>query len=180
LIGAGTVNIRSRGSGPTDHNTVSCYFPIPDPRKCRFSIVPRQDWAVAGKPLSKMRHPQYRPGHQQVTLRRVAAMLAKIPRAPSGLACMSTCPLRFIASHEATTEMFTRSSNRLGGALPEKEPRISQWRPFRMLLGVRIHVIPRLRARCKDIHRWVMDRGIVQAARLQTENIWQSLKFHDH
>jgi hypothetical protein len=119
-------------------------------------------------------------GSSQVTLRRVAAMLAKIPRAPSGLACMSTCPLRFIASHEATTEMFTRSSNRLGGALPEKEPRISQWRPFRMLLGVRIHVIPRLRARCKDIHRWVMDRGIVQAARLQTENIWQSLKFHDH
>jgi hypothetical protein len=28
LIGAGTVNIRSRGSGPTDHKTVGCYFPI--------------------------------------------------------------------------------------------------------------------------------------------------------
>jgi hypothetical protein len=49
-----------------------------------------------------------------------------------------------------------------------------------MLLGVGIHVIPRLRARCKDIHHWAIDRWIVQAARLQTQNIWQSLDFHEH
>jgi hypothetical protein len=59
-----------------------------------------------------------------------------------------------------------------------KKPRASQWRAFRMLLGAGIHVMPRLRARCKDIHHWVIDRWIVQAARLQTQNIWQSLKFH--
>jgi hypothetical protein len=46
-----------------------------------------------------------------------------------------------------------------------------------MLLGAGIHVIPRLRARCKDIHHRVIDRWIVQAARLQTQNIWQPLKF---
>jgi hypothetical protein len=49
-----------------------------------------------------------------------------------------------------------------------------------MLLDAGVHVIPRLRARCKDIHHWVIDRWIVQAARRQTQNIWQSLKLHGH
>ena len=56
----------------------------------------------------------------------------------------------------------------------------SQRRSLRMLLCFRVHVIPRVRARDEDIHCRSIDRGIIQASRLQSKEIRQPLQFHRH
>src|SRR5215471_5646490 len=49
-----------------------------------------------------------------------------------------------------------------------------------MLLHLRVHMIPRLSAGGKDIHHRSIGRWIVQASRLQSEDIRQAFQFHRH
>jgi hypothetical protein len=49
-----------------------------------------------------------------------------------------------------------------------------------MLLHLRIHVIPRLRAGGEYIHYGLVGRWIVQAPRLQSEGIWSPFRHQDY
>ena len=49
-----------------------------------------------------------------------------------------------------------------------------------MLLHLRIHVIPRLRAGGEYIHYGLVGRWIVQAPRLQSEGIWPPFRHQDY
>ena len=49
-----------------------------------------------------------------------------------------------------------------------------------MLLHLRIHVIPRLRAGGEYIHHGSVGRWIVQAPRLQSEGIWSPFRHQDY
>jgi hypothetical protein len=49
-----------------------------------------------------------------------------------------------------------------------------------MLLDLGVHMIPRLRAGGEDIHHRPIDRRVIQASRLQSEDIRQPFQFHRH
>ena len=49
-----------------------------------------------------------------------------------------------------------------------------------MLLHLGIHMIPRLRAGGEDVHHRAVDRWVVQASRLQAEDIRKPFQFRRH